>query len=173
MSKEQRAALGRQRVGEPIANVIQAFVPALLAQPWAEELDAQAVLDYVNNFLFGAFVQLIDESTEDLASLEAIEPEGVQRVVLLLLRDVVARSLMASGGPGEEATMRSDGLIEQVAQDVGVSAEPVRAPALPLDTDDLGAPWAGEAMEAIGLTARHGLILVVAHAAFVDAAWAD
>jgi hypothetical protein len=88
-----------------------------------------------------------------------------------LLRDVLVRELGAQGVSADEAGASSDDFIEEVAGDIGVTPGAVLEPQVPLDTDDLGAQWASDAMESIGLTRRHGLMLVVAHAAFVDDAW--
>ncbi|MFP4601148.1 MAG: hypothetical protein ACLFVJ_23065, partial [Persicimonas sp.] len=137
MSDSERAALGRERVGEPIAEVVQAFIPALIGSELAGKVEPQAVMEYVNGFLFAAFVQLIDESTGGIDALEAIQPAGVRQAVLLLLRDVLARELVVRNIPADEAAEQIHDFIEKLAHDLGAEPAPVLEPELPLDTDDL------------------------------------
>lgn len=168
MGREERQKLGTSRVGEPIGRVVKAFVPAIIKDEIGACVDPRAVMQYINAYLLGAFVSIIDKSTENLVDLEAVRPKGVEQAVILLLRDLLVRQLLERGLPLEEACRGADGFVAKVVVELEVDPAPIIGPKLPLDTSDLEADWAADVMEAVGLSRRHGMMLVISHAAFLD-----
>lgn len=166
--EDERLALGTERVGEPVANVVKTFVARIMEDELAQSVDPERMMEYVRRFLFGRFVEMIDRSTEDLRDLQAVSPEGVQQTVLLLLRDVLVRHLAKAEIPHEQATARVDTFIETLARELGIDADAALGVAVPLPVGNPEAPWAADAMEAVGLSRRHGLMLVLGHGAFVQ-----
>ena len=171
MNNPERAALGRERVGKPIATVVEAFLPRIMSSELGGDVDPETVVGYVQGFLLSGFVQLVDEATSEGESLESIEPAGVKQTVVLLLRDILARARRDPHGDLEEYDARCDSFVAEICDDLAVDAEPVLAQTFPLDTSDLQARWAADAMAWLGLPEKTGLMLVVGHASFADEDW--
>lgn len=150
-----RQRLGQERVGAPIVNAIDAILQVALGE-LGTPLDP--LREYMQDFLLGGYVAVIDAGTKSDDALERIDPKAVQRTVLLLVRDFLAWYGRAADEPWGDVDARATRIAAGAAERLGI---PAPAGEVPLDVRSEA--WAVDAVRDLGLGREAASMLAVGH----------
>lgn len=154
-SRILRTTLGRTRIGEPLADVLDAFCAGIEHNDLP--LERQAFLVYAERVFMDMLPRIIDKSLT-AAQLEVLPRAEVQAAAIELLRDVLRR-VPALGLDAEDA----DEFTGVVAEHLGASINAL--PVSPVNDFDRGPEWARPIAARLGLDA---FLLYVTHDANVE-----
>lgn len=161
---KRREKAGTERVGKPIAMVVQTARRKASTEAWSGKISTDRLLHYCEGFLFSVFPELVDRSTRHVEMLEAIDPTAVMEVVVILLRD----SLLQEFAGLPRAYGPIDSFIGDLASELGLGLDRVFPSGGPFNIDSMSnMRWAQDLMIRLGLAPGAGMLLFVPHASFV------
>jgi hypothetical protein len=144
----QRRELGAMRVATPLLEVLVLLERHLDAPAW-EDLRQDAIEHYVEWMLCRSLPRILDSLP--LAGLDALRPEAVQRVTLLLVRDLCRQHavwIQTAASDPAAARRRIETLFDEVAQRAGFGLDAVAR----FELDDVCRDaWAVELCAMVGI----------------------
>jgi hypothetical protein len=161
----ERKQLGQQRLGAPIHATFDALVSAVDRKPWAD-FQREPVLYYFSKMIGRWLLRLMDGALSD-RQLQAVAPEDVKAVTLLLFRDMFRHNsrLLRPQTPDD---VWVDDLFEEVAADLELPAVRLDDDGQPYEIDDIdNCGWASTLAAPFGFPAEK---LFACHSAIVTGA---
>jgi hypothetical protein len=157
-----RALLGAKRVADPLTETYRTVCSAVERKRWSD-FDWDAVSYYYDRMICNWLLQLIDNALSD-AQLEAVKPQEVHLIVLLLFRDMFRHH-----GDRLRPTASNGAWIEplfgEIAGELGVPPEDIKDNGQPYGLDDMqNCDWARLLAAPFGLPAEK---LFACHSAIV------
>jgi hypothetical protein len=157
-----RKHVGQQRLGAPVMATFDALVKAVDRQPWPD-FQREPVGYYFSKMIGGWLLRLMDNALSD-KQLQAVEPEDVTAITLLLFRDMFRHNSRLLRPATAEAGWIED-LFSEVAGQLNLPAARLRDDGQAFELDDMrNCGWARTLSAPFGLPAEK---LFACHSAIV------
>jgi hypothetical protein len=161
----ERKQLGQQRLGAPISATFDALVSAVDQKPWTD-FRREPVGYYFSKMIGWWLLRLMDSALSD-TQLQAVAPEEVKAVTLLLFRDMFRHNSRLLRPQTADAGW-VDELFKEVAADLELPPIRLRDDGQPYEIDDIdNAGWARRLAAPFGIPAEK---LFACHSAIVTGA---
>jgi hypothetical protein len=160
-----RKQLGQQRLGAPIGSTFEALTSAVDQKPWAD-FRREPVGYYFSKMIGWWLLRLMDSALSD-KQMEAVAPEDVKTITLLLFRDMFRHNSRLLR-PATPDVGWVETLFNEVAADLTLPVARLRDDGQPYEIDDIdNCEWATMLAAPFGLPAEK---LFACHSAIVTGA---